>query len=759
MSYSADDSRLTPKQDLQPGAPYKKGDFIGQDYEVQGILGKGGCGVVYLVYSHRLGGVYALKTFLDEFLADQEVRRRFQKEASIWVELGSHPYLVRANHVDEVSGRLYIAMEYIAPNEEGLNSLEGYLRQQQPDLVQSLRWAIQICHGMEYAYSKGVRAHRDLKPANIMITQDKTAMITDFGLAGVLSESPGMRAAGLSAQPGRSGLSGQTMLGTGFGTPVYMAPEQFDNAALCDERSDIYSLGIMLYQMATGGRLPFPIPMGTDFWQAMRQLHCESPVPRLESPLFPIIQRCLEKSSGNRYQTFKELRNDLEPLLQHQTGEVIIPPQSKELEVSEWTNKGVSLENLGRPEEAICCYDKALELDPRDVAAWNNKGNSLGSLGHYDEAISCHNKALELDPRDAATWTNKGNSLSNLGRNEEALGCLDKALELEPLNATFWNNKGGILHRLGRFEEAISCYGKALALDLHNVNAWNNKGTSLDSLGRFGEAISCYDKALELDPPYAIAWYNKGTSLQDLGRDEEAIRCFDAALESNPRYVDAWTNKGNSLSNLGRHEEAVGCCDKALALDPLHAAAWFNKGNSLGSLGRYDEALGCYDKALELDPHNVNAWNNKGTSLGSLGRYDEAISCYDRILEFDPRSVDAWFNKGNGLSNLGRHEEALGYFDKALELNPHNVNGWTNKGISLDGLGRFEEAIRCYDKALELDPRNVNAWFLKAIAEDDLGRWREAAISYQQFVSLAPPQQYAEQIEYARKHLRELEEK
>lgn len=127
MSDLVGSSKSTPKEDLHTAVPYRKGDFIGQKYEILEILGEGGCGIVYLVYSRDAGGSLALKSFKDEFLADQEVRKRFHKEASVWAELGRYPYLVRASFVDEISGRLYIAMEYIAPNEQGLNSLAGYL--------------------------------------------------------------------------------------------------------------------------------------------------------------------------------------------------------------------------------------------------------------------------------------------------------------------------------------------------------------------------------------------------------------------------------------------------------------------------------------------------------------------------------------------------------------------------------------------------------------------------------------------------------
>jgi tetratricopeptide (TPR) repeat protein len=576
----------TPGQDFQPGAPYKKGDFIGQKYEVYDVLGAGGFGVVYLVYSHQTHEVYALKTFQDEFLANQRIRKRFQKEASVWVELGRHPYLVDAYFVDEISGRLYIAMEYIAPKKGGLNSLEGYLQRQPPDLAQSLRWAIQICHGMEYAYSKGVRAHRDLKPANIMITQDKTAKITDFGLAGVITKPPAIRTAGLSVQSRRSGLSGQTTSGTVFGTPTHMAPEQFDNFAGCDERSDIYSFGVVLYQMAAHGQLPFFAPRGVDFWQAMQRLHRESPMPRLDSPLFPIIQRCLEKSPERRYQTFNEVRNNLEPLLQHQTGEVITAPQSKELEAWEWSNKGMSLNSLGRDEEAIYCYDKALELDPRDAGVWSNKGNSLNILGQPEEAICCYDKALKLDQHDADVWSNKGSTLNSLGRYEEAILCCDKALKLDP----------------------------------NHSDAWTTKGNSLSGLGHDEEAICCYDKALELDPRSVIARVNKGNSLNSLGRNEEAIHCCDKALELDPRDVNAWTNKGNCLGSLGRYEEAIHCCDKALELDPHDAMAWFNKAQAEDELSQWPEAALSYWQFLVFAPaQDTELIEHARKRLGELG--------------------------------------------------------------------------------------------------------------------------------------------
>lgn len=451
-----------------PGAVYKKGDTIGASYRVLGVLGLGGFSVVYLAYSRDTKSVYALKTLRDEFLEDRESRDQFSKEAKMWVDLERHPYVVRAYFIEELAGRIYIGMEYVEPDEEGLNSLEGYLGRRPPDLVQSLRWAIQFCHGMEHAQDCGIRCHRDVKPANIMITRDRVVKITDFGFADVIDHTRARHATDPLMRRKR-------MLPefSGFGTPMYMPPEQFQNAARCDQRSDIYSFGVVLYQMASHGRFPYETKLrardmqksAATVWREMHRLHTEAYVVHLASPLFPVIQRCLQKDPSSRYQTFRELRQDLEPLLKKQGGETVESSRRDNLEAWELYNKAYSLSSLGHLDEAIAYYDKVLALEPENTDAWNNKGVCLRKLGKLPEALSCYDRATEHDRRNASAWSNRGNCLYTLGRYAEALADLVKAVDIDPENESALLNKGLVEERLGRPGDAIVSYRAFIELN------------------------------------------------------------------------------------------------------------------------------------------------------------------------------------------------------------------------------------------------------------------------------------------------------
>ena len=305
---------------------YRKGDRIADEYEVRGILGTGGCGIVYLVYHSATRSSYAFKTFRDDILGQAKVRSQFRREAGVWVALDYHPHIVHADRVIEFEDRLFIALEYVPPDSDGLNSLDGFLAQCPPDLRQSLLWAIQFCQGMMHAYEKGIRSHRDIKPSNIMIASGKMLKISDFGLAGALI------GANVSATTPASFIQRNNIflsVQRSMGTPTHMPPEQFVDVRMCDERSDIYSFGVVLYEMCSGGQLPFiPTRPRTDspeervrFWTECRTMHSHAAVPLTNCPLDPLIARCLAKDPKRRYQKFEHLEEELQQLLKSKFGE------------------------------------------------------------------------------------------------------------------------------------------------------------------------------------------------------------------------------------------------------------------------------------------------------------------------------------------------------------------------------------------------------------------------------------------------------
>ncbi|TRZ90245.1 MAG: tetratricopeptide repeat protein [Methanosarcinales archaeon] len=345
----------------------------------------------------------------------------------------------------------------------------------------------------------------------------------------------------------------------------------------------------------------------------------------------------------------------------------------------------------------------------KNAQEWYNKGITLGKLGKYDEAIKCYDKAIEIDPEDLDTWNNKGVALFNLGKYDEAIECYDKSIEINPEHVLAWILKGLVLEYYKKYDEAIECYDKAIEINPEFADAWNNKGSALDNLGKYDEAIKCYDKAIEINPEFSEAWYNKGNALKTLGKYDEAIECYDEAIEINPEDAGTWNNKGRALYLIGKYDEGIKCYDKAIEINPEDANTWNNKGLALKNLGKYDEGIKCYDRAIEINQKDADTWYNKGHALYLIGKYDESIKCCDKTIEINPKAAVGWNNKGLTLSKLGKYEEAIEYIDKAIEIDPRNANTWHSRGEVMDDLGKYDEALKYYDKALELDPQNANA--------------------------------------------------
>lgn len=553
-----------------------------------GVLGCGGFGEVRLGYDPSLQRMVASKTYHEQPGADTYMEHLFRKEADMWIRLGDHPHIVKAFGVVEKAGRLYILMEYIPPDRDGNVSLQDYLGKRSRDPERMLGWAIHICLGMEHAYSKGLTSHRDLKPSNILIGPDGKARVSDFGLAGFAHHKkiPGEDYTHLNPKESLSCIS---VCGKGMGTITHMAPEQFEDIGLCSERSDIYSFGVILFEMATG-TLPFMAHGGRDgspeemkrFHEEMHALHQDAPVPKIFSPLYPVIRKCMEKDPSRRYQHFSDVRSALEGLqrtggmpfssldqahaprdeagipgeMQDSAGTGSLPDTAVHREPSEELRsiirQGTTLFRLKKYRDALGYFSRAMGIHPGSLDAWRMAAYCHRNLGEFDQALACYERVLAIDERAGSDWFNKG--LIHLGLNQpgDAIRCFDRALALEYCPGETSLHKGTCYLMMERKREAVDAFRKAVAADPGLLRAWNFCAFTLSELSRESEAIECFRKALELFPLDTEIWTNLAICQHRIGRLEDALRSLEHAIALDPGYGPAQALKRNIIDTLDR---------------------------------------------------------------------------------------------------------------------------------------------------------------------------------------------------------------
>ena len=489
---------------------WRVGDWIAGRWEVQTVLGgpgRSGMGIVYVVYDHdpEWRRHLAAKTFQQKaFARDPRVAYRFEQEALVWTRLDHHPNVTRAHLFVRFDNIPLLLLEYIAGGDLSTWIGSPMLTK---NLPQVLQFAMQFCDGMSFLVSKGIKAHRDIKPQNCLISENSTLKITDLGIAKVfddgdnkpissdrrtatdrpalsppLYEGTTLNEPNLFSQYEISSGDGLTRPGAGLGTACYMAPEQFRDAKNVDIRADVYSFGIMVFEMATG-RLPF---QGTTL-RDLERLHCRCAPPQLtvDSRLNSIVQRCLEKNPIERFGGFEEIKTRLSEI--HMALSRLHPsaPLPPELPTdSDLVLKAASMLSLGRNEDALDYSQGALTIQPTNIHAHCNKGTALMRLGRLEEAISSYDRALELNPRHANALIGKAEALKLAGPLEEALVVAERAVDIAPQNIHAFSVKGSIEDSLGMPEVALITVETALQLDANFVPALVQKGKLLSSLAR-----------------------------------------------------------------------------------------------------------------------------------------------------------------------------------------------------------------------------------------------------------------------------------
>ena len=547
---------------------FKVGDKILNRYEVKAVLG-GGMGDVYIALDADWNQLFAIKTFKDEYLGSEEAINRFMREAETWVDLERHTNIVFANFVQKIPkeyGKPYIFLEFIYGDESYGLDLRGYIGHL--DIPQTLDFAIQFCTGMCYALEKFPDlVHRDIKPDNVMITNDRIAKITDFGLVKTLDESKieireikETETKEISSSTFRTDPRAKG----GFGTLHYMPPEQF-NTPKVDTRADIYSFGVMLYEMLTGKRPFYSETEGylVKHWRELTPEEIKDSKNKIcreyeekhkkeipENPktinhtipdvLDTPVMKCLEKKPEDRYLCFKDLQNDLIEIYNELTGEeYIIKGRKKELRACDWYNKGISHENLDLFEKAEDAYRTSLRLNPNFASAYYNLGSVLKDLKREEEAEKEYREAIRLKPNHANAHYNLGLLLAIfLKREEEAEKEFREAIKLNPNAVDVHINLGNLLRILKREEEAEKEYREAIRLNPNHVGAHNNLGSLLINSKRIEEAEKELREAIKLNPDLAEAHGNLGSLFWHTGRKSEAEEHFNKLRRLGPDFSE-----------------------------------------------------------------------------------------------------------------------------------------------------------------------------------------------------------------------------
>jgi tetratricopeptide (TPR) repeat protein/tRNA A-37 threonylcarbamoyl transferase component Bud32 len=369
----------------------------------------------------------------------------------------------------------------------------------------------------------------------------------------------------------------------------------------------------------------------------------------------------------------------------------------------------------GKVDEAIAWARKAVAINPRHAKAHDNLGNAFFVQGKLDDAIQCHRTAIEISPNLASAHYNLGLDLRTQGRPEDAVASFRKSIELRPNYADAHLGLGNALFDLGKTDEAITCYRSALQIDPQHTKAHENLGNILVWQGKLDEGINCYRKAIEIKPNLASAHYNLGRTLKKQGKAEDAVAAYRKLIEFQPNVAEAHYVLGNALCDLGKNDEAIACYQKALEIEPKFASAHHNLGIRFEERGELEKAIDCYRAALQIDPQHALAHDCLGNAFYLQGNLDDAIKCYRTAIEIMPNLASAHYNLGRILRKQGKAEEAVTSYRKSIELRPNFADAHVGLGNALCDLGKTDEGIACYRRAIEIDPKN-------ALAHEILGR-------------------------------------